>query len=109
MLEITVLIISDINSYISKENIISINKNEGTNYPELENTVTYQMLYDSREELGSERGYFRKKGGVEFYVLPYIKGRVNVVPESDVIKEYTEEEYIRDVLPLWDKKNYEVK
>ena len=102
MLEITVLIISDINGFISKENIVSINKAEGSDYPELENTVTYQMLYDSREELGSQRGYFIKIEGVEFYVIPYIKGIVYVDPDSDVIKEYTEQEYISDIVPLCD-------
>ena len=104
MVELIVLVISNVNAFISKENIKSINKNEGTDYPEHENTVTYKMLYDSREGLGSQRGYFREKNGVEFYIIPYIKNRVLIDKNSSDIVEYSIEDYEKDISPNWDKK-----
>jgi hypothetical protein len=104
MLEIIVLVISDVNAFISKENIARINKNEDENYPELDNTITYQMLYDSRAVLGSERGYFEHKEGVKFYIIPYVKDRVIIDPLSTVITEYSLEDYEEQILPFWDKK-----
>jgi hypothetical protein len=87
---VIILVISDMNAFISKENIDRINASEGTSYPSLENTITYQMLYDSRDK---ERGYFRTKGGETLWILPYLKGRVTVDPTSLVIKEYSLSEY----------------
>lgn len=107
-MKIIVLVISDLSALLSKENIQKINEKEGTNYPELENTITYQMLYDSRESIGSQRGYFEKKNGIEFWVLPYLEGIVVVDETNTSIREYTEEHYKRDVLPLWDIEEIEL-
>jgi len=78
-------------AFISKENIDRINASEGTNYPSLENTITYQNLWDSRTK---ERGYKRHLNGVELWVLPYLKGRVEINPLSEDITKYSYAEYL---------------
>ena len=85
------LVITNMEAFISKANIDKINASEGTSYPSLENTVTYQMLWDSRTE---ERGYKRHLNGVELWVLPYLKGRVEINPLSEDITEYSYGEYL---------------
>ena len=87
----TYLVITNMDAFISKVNIDKINASEGTSYPSLENTITYQMLWDSRTK---ERGYKSHLNGVELWVLPYLKGRVEINPLSEDITEYSYGEYL---------------
>ena len=104
-LPITIFLIYDMSAYLSANNIKIINEQNGTDYPELEDTVSYQMLYDSREEIGSQRGYFRKKNnGLEnIWVLPdlfYSQDTSELNPNTGV--QVTEEEYINIYEPSFD-------
>ena len=95
------LVVTNMEAFLSKANIDRINASEGTSYPSLEDTITYQMLWDSRTK---ERGYKRELGGVELWVLPYLKGRVEINPLSEDITEYSYSEYLEfektlDVIP----------
>ena len=94
------LVITNIDANISIANVVAINANEGTNYPttplteddsETRSQITYQMLWDSRTK---ERGYKRHLNGVELWVLPYLKGRVEINPLSEDITEYSYGEYL---------------
>jgi hypothetical protein len=95
MINIIILVINNMQGYISKDNLVRINQCEGTNYPEVENLVTYQMMYDSREEIGSQRGYFRTKDGRTFWVLPYLEGRVEIEENNPNVMQYSLDDYLK--------------
>ena len=102
ILEIPIFVISDMSATMSADNVEIINNLTELYFEDTEN-VTYKMLIDAREDsTGSELGYPMFKDGVEFWVLPSIPMGLNVEPLSDAIKEYTEDNYRKDILPFWD-------
>ena len=104
-LEITIFVISDMSATMSADNVEIINNLTELYFEDTEN-VTYQMLIDARRDsLGTEFGYPMFKDGVEFWVLPSLQMGLTVDPNSTAIKQYTEEEYIKDVLPTFDVEN----
>jgi len=97
-----VYVISDMNAKLSVSNVAIINELTELHFEDIEN-VTYQMLIDARKDsLGMAYGYPMYKDGIEFWVLPSVPMGIVVDPNSDVIKEYTEEHYKKYVLPTWD-------
>ena len=108
MIPIVIYIISDMNASLDEANVLVINENTELNYPP-NSSVTYQMLHDDRKEsLGMAYGYFKKKEGVEFWVLPSLPMGLIIKEGNTDIKEYTEQEYINNVLPLWDIEEIEI-
>lgn len=106
-LEVIVFVISDMSAKMSADNVEIINNLTELNFEDTYN-VTYQMLIDARREsTGSGYGYPMFKDGVRFWVLPSVPMGLTVDPTSTVIKQYTEEEYVRDVLPTFDVENIE--
>ena len=101
-LETPIFVISDMSATMSADNVEIINSLTELYFEDKEN-VTYQMLIDARKDsTGSEFGYPMFKDGVEFWVLPSISMGLTVDPNSTAIKQYTLEEYVRDVLPTFD-------
>ena len=101
-LPITIFLIYDMTRQLSNRNIDVINEQNGTNYPY---GVTYQQLYDSREHIGSQRGYFRTKNdGLEtIWVLPDLYYGIetdDLAPEVGV--QVTEYEYKNIYEPTFD-------
>lgn len=97
-----VYVISDMSAKLSSSNVAIINELTELHFEDIEN-VTYQMLIDARKDsLGMAYGYPMYKDGIEFWVLPSVPMGIVVDPNSDVIKEYTEEHYKKYVLPTWD-------
>ena len=87
---------------LSPQNVATINKVTELHFDDLEN-VTYQMLIDSRtDSMGMAYGYPKYKNGVLVWVLPSIPMGLIVDENSTVIKEYTEQEYIDNILPTFD-------
>jgi len=87
---------------LSPQNVQTINNVTELNFEDVDN-VTYQMLIDGRTaSLGMAFGYPRHKDGALVYILPSIPMGLVVDPSSTAIKEYTEEEYINNVLPTLD-------
>lgn len=100
--EVTIYLIFNMNAFLSAENIRIINEQNGTNYPEEENNITYQMLYDSREEIGSQRGYFQhlKSDNSQVWVLPDLYYGIDSSESdpSDMV-QVSESDYIKYWLP----------
>ena len=100
--DITIYLIFNMDAFLSAENIKIINEQNGTNYPEEDNTVTYQMLYDSREEIGSQRGYFQylKSDNSQVWVLPDLYSSIDT-SETDPnnLIQVSESDYIQYWLP----------
>ena len=87
---------------LSSQNVKTINAVTELHFEDI-NNVTYQMLIDGRtESLGMGYGYPRHKNGVLVWVLPSIPMGLIIDPNSTVIKEYTEQEYIDNILPTFD-------
>jgi hypothetical protein len=106
-LQVIVFVISDMSAKMSADNVEIINNLTELNFEDTDN-VTYQMLIDARREsIGSGYGYPMFKDGLQFWVLPSLQMGLTVDPNSTVIKQYTEEEYVRDVLPTFDVENIE--
>jgi len=101
-LKTPVYVISDMTATLTPGNVEVINEKTELHFDDI-NNVTYQNLIDARRESrGSEYGYPKYKNGVKFWVLTSIPMGLVVEPNSTAITEYTEQEYINDVLPLWD-------
>lgn len=108
MIKIVIYIISDMNATLDEANVLILNEVTELNYTDTLN-VTYQMLQDDRKEsLGMAYGYFKKKEGVSFWVLPSLPMGLIIKEGNTDIKEYTEEEYKENVLPLWDIEEIEI-
>lgn len=108
MISIIIYIISDMNAKLDEANVLIINEVTELNYTDTLN-VTYQMLHDDRKDSrGSEYGYFKKKEGVEFWVLPSLPMGLIIKEGNTDIEEYTEQEYKENVLPLWDIEEIEI-
>ena len=106
-LPITIFLIYDMTAQLSNKNIDLINEQNETNYPY---GVTYQNLYDSREELGSQRGYFRTKNNGEklVWVLPDLYYGLNTDDLDPLIGEQVSEiDYITIHEPTFDPINTE--
>ena len=96
------------NATLDEANVLILNEVTELNYTDTLN-VTYQMLQDDRKEsLGMAYGYFKKKEGVSFWVLPSLPMGLIIKEGNTDIKEYTEEEYKENVLPLWDIEEIEI-
>ena len=96
------------NAKLDEANVLTLNEVTELNYTDTSN-VTYQMLHDDRKEsLGMAYGYFENKEGVPFWVLPSLPMGLIIKEGNTDIKEYTEEEYTENVLPLWDIEEIEI-
>ena len=108
MIEIIVYIINDMNATLDEANVLVINEATELNYTDTLN-VTYQMLHDDRKEsLGMAYGYFKNKNSVPFWVLPSLPMGLIIKEGNTDIEEYTEQEYIENILPLWDIEEIEI-
>jgi len=97
-----IYVISDLNGVISKENIEKINNLTELNFEGFE-TVTYQMLIDARRNsMEMAYGYPMFKNGVKFWVLPSLPMGLIIYNDNDIIKEYYEQDYKKNILPFWD-------
>ena len=104
-LETPIFVISDMSANMSADNVEIINNLTELYFEDTEN-VTYQMLIDARKDSkGTEFGYPMFKDGTQFWVLPSISMGLTVDPNSTAIKQYTLEEYVKDVLPTFDVEN----
>ena len=93
---------------LDEANVLVINETTELNYTDTLN-VTYQMLHDDRKaSLGMAYGYFKKKEGVEFWVLPSLPMGLIIKEGNTDIKEYTEQEYKENILPLLDIEEIEI-
>ena len=78
---------------LDEANVLVINETTELNYTDTLN-VTYQMLHDDRKaSLGMAYGYFKKKEGVQFWILPSLPMGLIIKEGNTDIKEYTEDEY----------------
>ena len=106
-LEVILFVISDMSEKMSADNVEIINNLTELNFEDTEN-VTYKMLINARREsIGSGYGYPMFKDGVKFWVLPSLQMGLSIDPTSTVIKQYTEDEYVKNVLPTFDVENIE--
>ncbi len=104
-LETPIFVISDMSATMSADNVEIINNLTELYFEDTEN-VTYQMLIDARKDsIGIGYGYPMYKDGVQFWVLPSIPMGLTVDPNSPSIKQYTLDEYLKDVLPTFDVEN----
>jgi hypothetical protein len=103
-----IYVISDMDAKLDSYNVNIINQLTELNFEDIEN-VTYQMLIDARRNsLNMAYGYPMYLDGVQFWVLPSLPMGLTIEEGSEVITEYTEEEYKRDILPNWDKEEEEI-
>ena len=101
-MDVLVYVISDMKAKLSAENVGVINQLTELNFDDV-NNVTYQMLiYARRDSMHMAYGYPMFKNSVQFWVLPSLPMGLYIDSLSTVIKEYTEEDYIKNILPLWD-------
>lgn len=97
-----VYVISDMNAKLDSYNVNIINQLTELNFDDVEN-VTYEMLIDARRySLNMAYGYPMYLDGVQFWVLPSVPMGLKIEQGSEVINEYTEEQYKIDILPNWD-------
>ena len=98
-----VFVINNMGGKLSADNVEIINQLTELNFEDV-NNVTYQNLIDERKDsLNMAYGYPMYKDSVEFWVLPSLNMGLSVNPNNHDIKEYTKEQYKKDILPFWDK------
>lgn len=103
-----IYVISDMSAKLSASNVEVINNLTELSFSDV-NNVTYQNLIDARRESkGSGYGYEVSVQGVKKWVLPSVPMGLVVDPLSTAITEYTEQDYITQIMPLIDKEYDEV-
>ena len=106
MIDVIIYVINNMDATLDEANVLVINEVTELNYPPINGKydyVTYQMLHDDRKEsLGMAYGYFKNKNSVPFWVLPSLPIGLVIKEGNTDIVEYTEEEYIKNIEPLWD-------
>lgn len=101
-MDILVYVISDMSAKLTADNVEVINQLTELNFSDV-NNVTYQDLINARRDsMHMAYGYPMFKNSVQFWVLPSLPMGLYIDPLSDVIKEYTEGKYKKDILPFWD-------
>lgn len=106
-LDIIFFVVSDMTATMDAENVTVIN--EGTElYFEDVNNVSYQMLHDARLQTmgGNHCGYFSKMNGLEYWILPTLKGLNLSIKEGNTdVVEYSYNEF-KDL--IWDIEDIEI-
>ena len=99
-ISIVIYVIKDLNVRLIDSNIDVIRAL--TELKDLPYGTTYKGLIDARREsLGYGYGYSIKvnEGAEELYILPSLPMGLDIDPNSNNIKEYTEQEYKDIILP----------
>ena len=93
--DIVFFVVSDMNATLNAENVGIINDSTELNFEDVEN-VTYQMLHDARFATmsGNHCGSFRKKNGIEYWILPTPKAMNLTINDGNTdIVEYSYNEF----------------
>lgn len=102
MIQTIIYLIHDLDAKLTASNVEVINQLTELSFSDV-NNVTYRQLIEARKQsLGNGYGYEVSIQGVKKWVLPSIPMGLVVDPSSVAIKEYTEQEYKTQILPLID-------